>query len=389
MKKKMGIIGTISCIHLQRYVNTLDRSTYDITIITWDSNYLVDSADKVFFVDAKQFNFLKTIRRLWAYFYFIKSSNFDVLHCFSALLPVSWLAGIACTSALTVSVIGVDVFLEEQMQMNYPIKKSIVHLLRMADRVFFLSQAMRDRLIRSIGVAEAILREDFLPVDKKWQCYPVKKSITSRFIGYPIIFSPRMLAPLYRQYELIQALAKLKIKYPNVNLVQTGYYADLAYKEKCQKLSMDLGVDNNITFMEHIETEEALIDVYDQADIVVMIPLSDGMPSSLLEAWWRKKPVIVSDIYNYNELWNGKFFIKTPITDEALSNCIASVFWSKNIKTYLTTSAFDFIAERSKAINVRFEDIKIKRKFFSKIYGTFLFFIFLIEPHFSRFFKLA
>jgi len=108
------------------------------------------------------------------------------------------------------------------------------------------------------------------------------------------------------------------------------------------------------------------------------------MPSSLIEAWWRKRPVIVSDIYNYDTSWNGKFFIKTPVEIDALSDCITDILRSDNLREHLINNAFDFVSRKSSEVGKRFEDIKPKRKFFRKIYGIFLFLLFLLEPHFSR-----
>jgi len=384
MKKRIGIIGSANCIHLQRYLQTIDPSVYEVTLISGEAAAPLPTVKKVFFVDPHQFHFLKTIRRLWAYFIFMRRQHFHVLQCFGTLSPISWLGGLSSSSILTASVIGVDVFLEEQLQMPWPCKASIINLLRMSDRVFFLSSAMKKKLTQCIKIPANRLQEDFLPVDLKWKNHPVQNLTEDREGGYPVVFSPRMLAPLYRQYELIQAIGSLKNRYPNIHLIQTGYYQNLEYKEKCQRLVAELRLSENVIFLDPLDKEEDLIGIYDRSDLIVMIPVSDGMPSSLIEAWWRKRPVIVSDIYNYDTSWNGKFFIKTPVEIDALSDCITDILRSDNLREHLINNAFDFVSRKSSEVGKRFEDIKPKRKFFRKIYGIFLFLLFLLEPHFSR-----
>ncbi len=380
MKKRLGIIGSANCIHLNRYIQRLDLEQYEITIITYEKPMAKLLVGNILFIDPDRFCFLKTIQRLWFYFSFMKQERFDILHCFGALSPISWLGGLACSSSLTVSVIGADVFLEEQLQMSYVVKASTLNLLRMSDRVFFLSSAMKETLTNVIKISKESLHEDFLAVSAVWRDYPVQTSPDRK--QRPIIFSPRILAPLYRQCELIEAVGRLKDKYPKLCLLQTGYGQNLEYREKCQNLVEDLDLSDNVIFMSPLEKEEALIDLYDQSDVVVMIPQSDGMPSSLIEAWWRKRPVIVSDIYNYEESWNKKFFVKTPVDSKSLSSCIENILSSDQLREHMTYSAFDFVSKKSSRHEKRFENIKIKKRFFHKIYGFFLFILFLLEPHF-------
>ena len=382
MKKRLGIIGSANCIHLNRYVQRIDLENYEITIITYERPTATHLVGNILFIDPDRFHFLKTIRRLVAYFSFIKNGRFDIVHCFGALSPISWLAGLASSSALTMSVIGVDVFLEEQLKMSRPIKASTINLLRMSDRVFFLSSAMKEKLISVIKLSEDVLQEDFLPVSERWRDYPVQKSSSCK--QNKIIFSPRMLAPLYRQYELIEALGRLKDKYPKLCLLQTGYGQNSEYREKCQTLVEELGLSDSVIFMPSLQKEEDLIDLYDQSDVVVMIPGSDGMPSSLIEAWWRKRPVVVSDIYNYEESWNRKFFVKTPIDIDTLSSCIENILSSDQLREHITNSAFDFVSGKSFKKRKFFEDLSTKKRFFRKSYGFVLFFLFLLEPHFLR-----
>jgi glycosyltransferase involved in cell wall biosynthesis len=385
MKQRLGIIGSINCIHLRRYLETIDHSLYEVTVISWEPPSFSADTRQTFFIGAEQFGFFKTIKRLWVYFNFIKRCNFDFVHCFGALSPISWLGGIACSSVLTTSVIGADIFLEEQLEIVPPVKASTINLLRMSDRVFFLSLAMKEKLTDVIKLSKDSIQEDFLLVSDKWRDYLVPSP--SRNNQYPVIFSPRMLSPLYRQYELIEVMGRIKMRYPNVCFMQTGYCPNLEYKERCQHLVEKLGLSDNVIFMPSLHKEEDLIDIYDQSDIVIMIPKSDGLPSSLIEAWWRKRPVIVSDIYNYEESWNRKFFVKTPIDIDTLSDCIENILSSHKTREHITNAAFDFVSKKSFSQKKRFEDIRIKKRFFRKIYGFFLFILFLLEPHFSKLIK--
>jgi glycosyltransferase involved in cell wall biosynthesis len=99
----------------------------------------------------------------------------------------------------------------------------------------------------------------------------------------PIIFSPRLAQPCYRHELVIRALFLIQKESPRVVLVISEQFADLEYVRKLRTLVSDLHLDDHVRFTGPIPYSEMPLWM-NLANIMVMVPLSDGMPNTLWEA---------------------------------------------------------------------------------------------------------
>ncbi len=99
----------------------------------------------------------------------------------------------------------------------------------------------------------------------------------------PIIFSPRLAQPCYRHELVIRALFLIQKESPRVVLVISEQFADLEYVRKLRTLVSDLHLDDHVRFTGPIPYSEMPLWM-NVANIMVMVPQSDGMPNTLLEA---------------------------------------------------------------------------------------------------------
>ena len=93
---------------------------------------------------------------------------------------------------------------------------------------------------------------------------------------------------------LFQALAMIKQKLPELELRVVG---DGSQKRELEALVDELNLDKVIKFLGEKRKAE-LVKEYSQADIFVLLSLSEGQPLTLLEAWAARLPVIVTRVGN-------------------------------------------------------------------------------------------
>jgi glycosyltransferase involved in cell wall biosynthesis len=110
--------------------------------------------------------------------------------------------------------------------------------------------------------------------------------------GADMIFSPRMLRPLYRHETIIDAFAELPGE-PILVLSAAGTNA--TYLASLRERIRTLGVAERVRIVDAIPHDEMPAHLR-LARVVVSVPESDSFPVSLLEAMACATPVIASDL---------------------------------------------------------------------------------------------
>ena len=125
-----------------------------------------------------------------------------------------------------------------------------------------------------------------------------------------VILSNRILRPMYNIHIIVDAFKLLKDKHPSkkIKLVIMKFYASADYlKEIIQQINEN-GLQKDVMFEESKEGKD-LIQFYKNADMVIMIPSSDGTPVSAIEAMLAKKPLVMGnfdydeDLFNKDTVW--------------------------------------------------------------------------------------
>ncbi len=98
-----------------------------------------------------------------------------------------------------------------------------------------------------------------------------------------VILSPRLAQPFYNHDRIIGALPGVLKKVPGAVLIVTEQFADREYVAGLHQLVSDLGVSDSVKFVGSIPYADMPLWL-NLAEAVVMVPGSDGMPNTLLEA---------------------------------------------------------------------------------------------------------
>jgi len=143
---------------------------------------------------------------------------------------------------------------------------------------------------------------------------PIKLRARLGLAGYRVLLSNRLIAPLYRQSVVVEALAHLP---SDVVAVMTAYRAQPDEMASIRALADRLGVADRLRIVDELEESE-MPDLYRLADVVVSIPATDGGPATVAEALAVGRSVVATDLPSVRE-WLGKLdpLALVPVDDVA------------------------------------------------------------------------
>ena len=132
--------------------------------------------------------------------------------------------------------------------------------------------------------------------------------------GRRVVFSPRAIAPLYRQNVVVDALARLP---SDVSVVMSRHNADPAEVEAIERQAASLGLADRLVLVPWIAHAE-MPDFLRLADVVVSVPISDSTSVTTLEAMACERQVVAADLPSVRE-WLGDLDPESlvPVDDAA------------------------------------------------------------------------
>ncbi len=171
-------------------------------------------------------------------------------------------------------------------------KKLLLRSIKQADRHIVLSQQIREELIESGIPDKTILyRPNGVDTDVFTPNYPVstlKPEETFRFLFVGRLSEQKGLGYLFR------ALSNLEDKNWCLDIYGYGLL-----EEELKQLTRTLSIESNVLF-HGVSSDMAT--VYQNADLLVLPSLYEGMPNVVLEAMASGLPVIATDIGGSREL---------------------------------------------------------------------------------------
>ena len=158
-----------------------------------------------------------------------------------------------------------------------------------ADVVFCYTEEDRER-VREFGVstdievvANGIDQTRFTPEG------PESELVNSK--GPVVLFVGRLVEGK-RPGDAIEAFASVREEYCETELYLCG---DGPLREELKTQARELGVDDAVTFLGHMEYDE-MPKVYRSADVLVLPSRAEGLPRTVLEAFASERPVVASDL---------------------------------------------------------------------------------------------
>ena len=271
--KKIVIVGSNS-IHCQRYIaGVVATGEFEVSLIS--NQKMLEFAN----LNCLEVNFalrnFSAIKQIRAY---LKSIQPEVVHIHQAN-SYAWhtlraIGKLTLRPKVILTTWGSDVLiLPKQSKL---MRRMVEYNLRHADLI------TSDSLFMSAQIA-ALLGKVSRPIHTLnfgMQNLPRLVDIKSK---HKIILSNRLHKPLYRVDKIIQAFAALVKN----NLIDDEYRLFIAgsgeESAKLQQLAQDLSVSSRVNFTGMLSYRE-LVELYQQSQLFISVPESDGTSSSLLEA---------------------------------------------------------------------------------------------------------
>lgn len=269
---------------------------------------------------------LGKIRSLLACAKFLLKLQADIIHAHYAAEYGTWLAAILGRRPLVITVMGGDILFDEQGNLG-PTGRCLTRFaLRQANYVTAKSRRLATTL-EAMGVSPKRTEVIYWGVEPEL-FYPSHENGADRraIWGVPaerrILYCPRMLQPLYHQHLLISAMPAILSVFPDIHLVLSGFGRDDAYASIINSQINTLDLQDRVTITEGLDRTK-MASAYNAADLVVSIPSSDGMPQSVLEAMACQKPLVISELDHYRELFiDGETAAFVALDAEAISDRI-------------------------------------------------------------------
>ena len=275
----------------------------------------------------------------------------DIYHVHYAAEPTSWAAWVLRKKPLVITVMGADVFFDEQGSLGAIARYLTRKTLKAADLVTAKSSLLGTALegfglhrskIKNViwGIDQRIFKIDLEATEQQrmsWEIDPAKK----------ILFSPRMLKPLYNQHLMVEALPKVLEQFPETVLVLSTYQEDKSYRDLVEKTANVLGVSDHIYFVSPLKMQD-MAAAYSASQVVLSLPPSDGTPQSVMEAMACGVPVVMSDLERFRELFTHKETTWFSTLDaESVADGVNNILGNAELSKTISRNAMVLIKEKA------------------------------------------
>ena len=317
-KLRLCFVGPAENITLRRWVRWFADQGHDATIVTVEP--AADGETAGFRqIDVSLPGAVRKLSRLISAVRLLKEIRKlkpDVVHI-HYLRGLAWGLGLRSFHPTVVTPWGSDVLEEQGAFREWYSKRLTRAVVRMADLVAvhsdFLESQIRllgpkpDSIVR-IGWGVDLTR--FRPglgveaLRRKWHIDQ----------DTPVMFSPRLAQRFYNHHLVVQALEQIRRQFPQIVLVISEQFGDPSYVRELKALAEQSQVSQHIRFVGRIPYEDMPLWLNLSA-LVVMVPESDGMPNTLLEAMACGAVPVLRELPQYRELIrdnvNGKYVSAT------------------------------------------------------------------------------
>jgi glycosyltransferase involved in cell wall biosynthesis len=175
--------------------------------------------------------------------------------------------------------------------------------------VFWLLFAIPRRIICNSDAVKARIREYGVPASKivpiaafskqylEYNPVPLPEHLNAFFEQYPhVIFTYVRMRPLFFPFTLVDGLARLVSRRPDVGLVLCGGtgHADEGIWEGVQERIRRHRLDDHICVVEDLD-HDAFLTALERSTVYLRTPITDGVAASVLEAMALGVPVVACE----------------------------------------------------------------------------------------------
>lgn len=181
-----------------------------------------------------------------------------------------------------------------------------------------------------------------------------------------VFFDARLARPLYNKHIIIEAFAEyLREGGLSATLLISESQPDPAYLAKLQQQVSILGITEKVRFVGAIPHSE-MPDYYVLADLTISVPLSDGLPQTIYEAYACGSFLILGDLPQYAGLVEDGVTARLVLVGDvnALKEAISWASLNPGIRQRAKKLGRDYVQEHA--------DFNVQADVINQIYDEFL-----------------
>jgi len=277
----------------------------------------------------------------------VKWADADIFHAHYAAELTTWMASILGKRPLVITVMGGDVLFDEQGSLG-PVGRWLTkRAILKADLVTVKSPMLGD-VVASWGVPKDRIMNIVWGVDGRVFA-PDTDGAKQRRSDWgvqaddKILFSPRMLKPLYNQVLMVEALAQI----PNAILVLSTYQEDQTYRTEVEAKAKALNVLDRVKFVPALSMTDMSAS-YCAADVILSLPPSDGTPQSVMEAMACGAPVVQTDLDRFKPLFaHQESCWFTHLNADAVAEGTNALLNDETLRTHISKTGQAVVLEKA------------------------------------------
>lgn len=333
----IAYIADINCIHGNKWINYFAQQN-NVIIICYENTEKIllpiDPSIKVYMILPPYYpiskfllrkKILKKLRQI------MSDNEIDIIHSMYAVPYAFWGYNLDFKNHI-ITTRGSDVLVDFSVKFNNPsnFKERIVfyYLKKLLIKTFNHAKYITSTSFQQQEIIGSLIKD-------QRKLHLIRTGINVEFFENTaeklsrnhnekdiVLFSPRLISPLYNTDIIIDAIADLYFvkNIRNIKLILIDYISNPKYLSLIRERIDKLGLQDIVKILP-TQDRAGMVQLYLDADIVVMIPKSDGTPVSGIEAMIMKKPLIIGnlsydqDIFNSETVWKTKAFSKEAVVD--------------------------------------------------------------------------
>jgi len=281
----------------------------------------------------------------------------DILHAHYLYLR-GWSAAMVDYHPLVITLLGNDIYLLPQYYRNrfHLWRDSLLNRMSMvqANLVTAVSPELATEAIKVVhqSVPVKVIPiganfETFHPIADTKRLNQLRQMLNISLSQF-VVFSPRVMTPLYNIDVIIAAIPEVLKTLPNAVFILKDTVPDnderRAYVKALRDQVEALGVSDVVRWVGKTPYEELPL-YYAVADCVVSIPENDGMPVTLFEAMACQTAVIAGDLPAYQDvIIHEKSGLRVPLKNPAaLAQAIIRLAQDAALRTFCVENAFQIV----------------------------------------------
>jgi len=155
----------------------------------------------------------------------------------------------------------------------------------------------------------------------------------------PTVTAVLRIDPLKDVPTMIASAVTARARVPNVQYKIYGPAPDAEYLDICEKLIVELGLQETVHLMGPTKDPAA---AYSEGDVVALSSISEGFPFSIIEAMMCGKPVVATDVGGIREAVDRFGTVVPPKRPERLGAAIADLLENRAHAQELGAGAREF-----------------------------------------------